>query len=294
MAIKIYDKQYKGMLPDIFATKTYFLRSFGNRLQVTDGVKDSQNFMELKITDTADVTIQPYSTDANVGMGTGTGKSTRFGERKEIKSTDATVEYEAPLSIHEGIDDITVNDIKDQVVAERLEKHAIAWADHVDNMLGKLLSDSASKTFEGELTEAGVTKVFADAYKMFINNKISRTINWVAYVNADVYDFLVDNKLTTTGKNSSANVDRQTLEMFKGFVLVVLPDDKFQEGEQIIFSADNVGVAGIGIQVVRAIDSEDFAGVALQGAAKYGKYLPEVNKKAIAKAKMTEATDEGK
>ncbi|RXS49818.1 capsid protein, partial [Lactococcus lactis] len=45
--------------------------------------------------------------------------------------------------------------------------------------------------------------------------------------------------------------------------------------------------AGVGIQVTRAMDSEDFAGTALQAAAKYGKYLPEKNKKAILKATVT-------
>ena len=74
----------------------------------------------------------------------------------------------------------------------------------------------------------------------------------------------------------------------KGFTLIELPDDKFKGGEQIIFSADNVGVAGVGIQVARVLDSEDFAGVALQGAGKYGKFIPTKNEKAILKAKLTE------
>ena len=62
---------------------------------------------------------------------------------------------------------------------------------------------------------------------------------------------------------------------------------KFQSEEGAYFAADNVGVAGVGIQVTRAMDSEDFAGTALQAAAKYGKYLPDKNKKAILKAKIT-------
>lgn len=287
MTIKEYSKEFSRVLPSIFKHETYFLRAFGNTIQVKDGVKESDTFMELKISDAADVTLQAYSTDADVAFGTGTGSTSRFGERKEIKSINKQVGYEAPLAIHEGIDDFTVNDITDQVVSERLEKHALAWADYVDNLIGKELSDNASKTFTGELTEEGVTKVFADAHKMFVNNKVSRTIGWVAYVNADVYDFLVDNKLTTTSKNSSANIDEQTIQKFKGFILLELPDDKFQKGEQVIFSADGVGIVGIGIQTARAFDSEDFKGVSLQGAAKYGKYLPDENKKAIAKGKLT-------
>lgn len=290
MAIKIYTKQYAGMLQNLFVKKSYFLRAFGGALQVKEGVKDNENFLHLKTSDT-DVVIQEYSTDENVGFGTGTGTSTRFGPRKEIKSVDTNVPYDAPLAIHEGIDDFTVNDVPAEVVAERLALHGVAWAQHVDDMLGKVLSDKASQTLTGELTEAGVTKLFAEAHKIFVNNYVSEAVAHVAYVNSDVYNFLVDNKLATTDKQSSANVDEQTIYKFKGFFVLELPDSKFQAGEQAIFAADNVGVVGVGIQVTRTLDSEDFAGVALQGAGKYGKYLPEKNEKAILKATLTEPVE---
>lgn len=122
MAIKYFTKQYAGMLPDLFAKKSAFLRAFGGVLQVKDGVTENDTFMELKVSDT-DVVIQAYSTDANVGFGSGTGNTSRFGQRKEVKSVNKQVSYDAPLAINEGIDDFTVNDIKDQVVAERLALH---------------------------------------------------------------------------------------------------------------------------------------------------------------------------
>ncbi|MDM8212789.1 capsid protein [Enterococcus hirae] len=286
MAIKYYTKQYAGLLPNLFAKKAKFLRSFGGSLQVKEGISQKDTFMDLKTTDT-DVVIQSYSTDAAVAFGAGTGKSSRFGERKEVKSVDVSVGYDAPLAINEGVDDFTVNDIPAQVVAERLALHGVAWAQHVDSFLGKVISDNAGKTLTGELSEVGVTKLFADAHKEFINNGVSEAIAWVAYVNADVFNFLIDSKLATTAKSSSANVDEQVLYKFKGFILEELPDAKFQTGEQVYFVADNVGVVGIGIQVARTMDSEDFAGTAIQAAAKYGKYIPDANKKAILKAKLT-------
>lgn len=286
MAIKFFTKQYAGMLPDLFETKTPFLRVFGGQLQVESDAEYNENFMDLKISDT-DVTIQEYNTDPNVGFGTGTGSSNRFGERKEVKSTDKTVPWEKPLSIHEGIDKFTVNDISDQVVAERLALHGVAWAEHVNKFLGKAISDNASETLTGELTEAGVTKMFAEAHKKFVNNKVSSTIAKVAYVTADVYNFLIDSDLAKTDKNSGVNVDNQTLYRFKGFELQELADDQFQTGENTYFTAIGIGVAGVGIEVARAIDSEDFNGTALQGAGKYAKYIPEKNKKAILKAKLT-------
>ena len=288
MAIKLYTKQYAGIVPDLFESRTHFLRSFGGTVQVHADAEYNDKFLTLKTTDT-DVTIQAYDTGANVAFGTGTGSTSRFGERHEVKSVDTTVEWETPLAIHDGIDRFTVNDIPEQVVAERLALHGAAWAEHVDGMLGKALSDNASETLTGELTEEGVIQAFADARKKFVNNKVSRNVAWVAYVNTDVFNLLVDSKLATTAKNSSANIDNQTLYAFKGFLLQEIQDDAFQVGEQIYFAADGVGVVGIGIEVTRVLDSEDFNGVALQGAGKYGKYIPTKNQKAILKATLTEA-----
>lgn len=287
MAIKLYTKQYAGIVPDLFESRTHFLRSFGGTVQVHADAEYNDKFLTLKTSDT-DVTIQAYDTGAAVAFGAGTGKSSRFGERHEVKSVDTTVEWDTPLAIHDGIDRFTVNDIPQQVVAERLALHGVAWAEYVDGMLGKALSDNASKTLTGDLTEEGVVKAFVEARKEFVNNKVSRNVAWVAYVNTDVFNLLVDSKLATTAKNSSANIDNQTLYAFKGFLLQEIQDDAFETGEQIYFAADNVGVVGIGIEVARALDSEDFNGVALQGAGKYGKYIPVKNKKAILKAKLTE------
>lgn len=288
MAVKLYTKQYAQTLQNIFTVKQHFLRTFGGSLQVADGVKERDKFLELKVSDT-DVVIQSYSTDANTAFGTGTGNSNRFGTRKEVKSVNTQVDYEAPLAIHEGVDDFTVNDDADQVVAERGGLHAEAWIEQLNALMGKALSDNASETLTGALTEDGVTKLFADAHKKFVNNKVSKDLTWVAYVNADVYNFLVDHKLATTSKQSDANIGEETITKFKGFVLEELADSYFQAGEQVVFAADNIGVVGVGIQVYRVMDTEDFAGVVIQAAAKTGKYIPEKNKKAILKAKLTPA-----
>ena len=286
MAIKLYTKQYAGMLPELFAKKSAFLRAFGGTIQTIQGAEANSNFLDLKTTDT-DVVIQAYSTGAAVAFGAGTGNTNRFGARKEVKSTDTQVPFDTPLSIHEGIDSFTVNDIPEQVVAERLALHAVAWAEHYDGIMSALLSTSASATLtETRLSEDGVTNAFAEARKKFVNNGVSNSIAWAAYVTADVYNFLIDSKLATTAKNSSANVDEQTLYKFKGFELVELPDAKFQTGDNVYFVADGVGVAGVAIPVARTMDSEDFAGVALQAAGKLGKFIPDKNKKAILKAKL--------
>lgn len=288
MATKFYTKQYAGLLKDVFKKKQHFLNTFGGKLQTKDGITNKDKFMTLKISDT-DVVIQKYDTGENVAFGTGTGNSNRFGNRKEIKSIDMDVEYEAPLAIHEGVDGFTVNDNADQVIDERSGLHAEAWTEELNGLLSKTISDNAGETLTGALKEDDVIKAFNDAHSKFVNNHVAKDITWVAYVNTDVYTILVDSKLTNVGKHSAVNIDNQELDKFKGFVIVELADEYFQKGEQIYFAADNVGVVGVGIEVYRLIDSEDFNGVAIQSAAKYGKYIPDKNKKAIIKAKLTPA-----
>ena len=289
MAIKIYTKQYAGLLANVFEKKQHFLNTFGGKLQVQDGITNKDSFIDLKISDT-DVVIQKYDMGENVAFGTGTGTSNRFGQRKEIKSVDKQVPYEEPLAIHEGVDNFTVNDNAEEVVQERAALHAEAWVEQMNGFLSKALSDAAHKTLTGKLTEEDVVKTFNEASKIFVNNKVSKDVGRVAYVTADVYNFIMDSKLTTTGKGSTVNIDDNEYLKFKGFILDELADEYFQKGENIIFAADNVGVAGVGIEIYRMLDSEDFAGVAIQAAAKYGKYIPEKNQKAVVKAKLAAVT----
>ncbi|EGS29894.1 hypothetical protein HMPREF9130_0406 [Peptoniphilus sp. oral taxon 375 str. F0436] len=289
MAIKIYTKEYAGLLADVFEKKQHFLRTFGGKLQVQDGITNKDTFIDLKVSDT-DVVVQKYDVGENVAFGTGTGNSNRFGQRKEIKSVDVQVPYEAPLAIHEGVDNLTVNDNADQVIQERSGLHAEAWVEQVNGFLSKALSDAAHKTLTGKLTEEDVVKTFNEASKLFVNNKVSKDLGRVAYVSPDVYNFIMDSKLSTTAKGATVNIDGNEYYKFKNFILDELAEEYFQKGENIMFAADNVGAAGVGIEVYRMLDSEDFAGVAIQAAAKYGKYIPEKNKKAIVKAKLAATT----
>lgn len=285
MAIKIYTKQYAGLLANVFEKRQHFLNTFGGKLQVQDGITNKDSFIDLKISDT-DVVIQKYDMGENVAFGTGTGTTNRFGQRKEIKSVDKQVPYEEPLAIHEGVDNFTVNDNAEEVVQERAALHAEAWVEQMNGFLSKALSDAAHKTLTGKLTEEDVVKTFNEASKIFVNNKVSKDVGRVAYVSADVYNFIIDSKLVTTGKGSTVNIDNNEYLKFKGFILDELADEYFQKGENIIFAADNVGVAGVGIEIYRMLDSEDFAGVAIQSAGKFGKYIPEKNQKAVVKAKL--------
>ncbi|MTU22417.1 capsid protein, partial [Parasutterella excrementihominis] len=203
MAIKEYTKQYVGMFPNIFSKKARFLSAFGGTIQVVDGITDATVYMDLKISNDVDAVLQEYNTGENVAFGSGTGNSNRFGERKEIKSVNKQVNFDSPLAIHEGVDNFTVNDVPNQVIAERQAKHAEAWTEKFSQIASKALSTAASETLSGTLNEDGLTKLFNDARKKLINNNVSKDIVWRAYVTADVYNLLVDSKLATTTKKSA-------------------------------------------------------------------------------------------
>lgn len=158
MAIKIFTKQYAGLLENVFEKKQNFLNTFGGKLQVQDGITNKDSFIDLKISDT-DVVIQKYDMGENVAFGTGTGTSNRFGQRKEIKSVDKQVPYEEPLAIHEGVDNFTVNDNAEEVIQERAALHAEAWVEQMNGFLSKALSDAAHKTLTGKLTEEDVSRL---------------------------------------------------------------------------------------------------------------------------------------
>ena len=285
MAVKIYNMQFVKTVADIFETRQHFFRTFGGSLQTAAGAEYDKDFLKLKISDT-DVVIQDYSTDPNVAFESGTDNSSRFGPRHEIKSTDATVGYDKPLSLHEGIDNYTVNDNASQVLAERTGLHAIEWIEQLNVYMSKLLSKNAGKTLTTSLTEDAVTKLFYEARKEFVNMKVAKNITWMAYVTPELYNLLIDSKLATTAKNSSANIDEQEIYKFKGFVLEELPEEYFQKGDVAIFVPDNIGVVGIGLQTYRILDATDFYGVTIQGAGQTASYIPEKNKKAIIKAQV--------
>nr|DAU82962.1 MAG TPA: major capsid protein [Caudoviricetes sp.] len=285
MAEKKYTMQFAGIVADIFETRQHFFRTFGGSLQTAAGAEYDKDFLKLKISDT-DVVIQDYSTDPNVAFESGTANSSRFGPRHEVKSTDATVGYDKPLSLHEGIDNFTVNDNASQVLAERTGLHAIEWIEQLNVYMSKLLSKNAGKTLTTSLTEDAVTNLFYKARKEFVNMKVAKNITWMAYVTPELYNLLIDSKLATTAKNSSANIDEQEIYKFKGFVLEELPEEYFQKGDVAIFVPDNIGVVGIGLQTYRILDATDFYGVTIQGAGQTASYIPEKNKKAIIKAQV--------
>lgn len=281
---QIFEKQFKELITAVFAKQAYFRDFFGGTIQALDGVSSNQKAFSVKTNDMP-VVIQDYNTDADVAFGAGTDNSSRFGERKEVIYLDEDVNYKWGWAYHEGIDKHTVNADFDAAVADRLEAQAQAKVAQF-NMHHVNFIDASAGINEtlASFSENDVLEMFNNLSKQFTNNKTVGVK--VAKVSPDLYNAIVDHPKATTGKNSSVNIDQNSILTFKGFEIEQLPDTAFKEGTVLYAYIANVARAFTGINTARTIDHPDFDGKALQGAGKAGEYIPEANKKAVAKVTM--------
>ena len=120
-------------------------------------------------------------------------------------------------------------------------------------------------------------------------NNIEAVGTKVAKVNSSLYNAIVNHPLMTTAKNSAASVADNEVVKFKGFLVQEIPDGLFQETECCYAYITGIGKAFTGINTARTIESEDFDGVAMQGAGKAGEFILNDNKKAVVKATVTGA-----
>lgn len=288
-AVRYYKPQYAGILAAVFNAQAAFSKAFAP-IQKTDAITNTTKAFTVK-TNATPVVIGTYNKDGNVGFGTGTGKSSRFGDRTEVIYADTDVDYDYELAIHEGIDISTVNADFNQAVADRLDLNSQAQIRYMNTKNGKFLSDNASKTFaiagtkdEEDMIfdDKAVKSLFNKASKAFVNNEINATKT--AYVVPDLYSAIVDLVQTNTLKGATVSVDDNKVIKYKGFNIQEEAEQNFVEGDVAYFSADTIVIPFVGIATARTIDSEDFDGKALQAHAKGGAFMIDDNKKALMKA----------
>jgi hypothetical protein len=280
-----YQKQFKEILQAVFGVESYFTDFFAGGIEALDGVQNNAVAFSVKTSDIPVVVGAAYDTDSDVAFGSGTGKSSRFGERTEIIYTDTDVPYTWGWRFHEGIDTFTVNNTVTKAVADRLEIQARAKMNLFNKQHGKFIATSAGKTESlASYTEADVIALFDALASYFIN--IKAVGSKVAKITANLFNTLVNSGLTTNGKNSTINIDGNILPAFKGFGLQAIPDENLMSGTPQYAAyayVTGIGKAFTGINTARAIPSEDFEGVALQGAGKAGEFIIADNCKAIVK-----------
>lgn len=286
--VRSYQKDFKQLLQAVFKAQSYFADFFGGGIEALDGVQHNETAFYVKTSDIPVVVGTEYNKDAATAFGEGTSKTSRFGERTEIIYADTPVNYSWEWVFHEGIDRHTVNNDFDAAVADRLDLQAQAKTKTFNAHHGKFISESAAKTANlADYTADNVLALFNELSSYFVN--IEAVGVKKAKVNTLLYNAIVDHPLATTAKNSGANVDTNGILKFKGFEIEEVPDAMFQENECCYAYIAGVGKAFTGINTARTIESEDFDGVALQGAGKAGEFILPDNKKAVAKATVTGA-----
>lgn len=277
MATQLFSDRFVGLLPAVFKAQAAFTGVFGD-LQAVDGISDSDTAMRVKTNDLP-VVLGTYSTDPNVAFGTGTANSSRFGQMKEIIYKDVAVPYSDPWTFHEGLDRFTVNANLDAAVADRLNTEAQAEVRKLNLQLGTYLVSKAAADL-GSVDD--VVALFDKADEQMTELEVNVPVS--AYVAPDVYNKIIDNTLTTTGKQSSVNIDTNGVVEFKGFKVYKVAS-KYLAGAgktvKAIFAPDGVGRAFMGISTLRAIEAIDFDGIELQGAGKVGQYISDENLKAV-------------
>lgn len=274
-----YEKEFKGLLEVVFGHRAYFRDFFGGDIEALDGVKENDTAFTVKTNDMP-VVIGEYNTDSDVAFEEGTSNSNRFGERKEVIYSNTDVPYSWNWAIHEGVDRFTVNNDFEAAIADRLDLQANAKIEKFNAKHSGFVSDSAGETIDASEHDS-VLSLFNELSVYFTNAKTIGTRH--AKVTPELYNEIVDHPAATTLKHSSTNVDENTIVKFKGFVIEELPEDAFQDSEVVYAYIAGVGKAFTGISTARTKESEDFDGVALQGAGLAGEYIPEDNKAAVVK-----------
>lgn len=280
LAVREYQSQYKQMLGTVFNVSNAFTGLLAP-IQILNGVESNAKAFSVK-TSATPVVIGEYSTDANTAFGTGTAKSSRFGEMKEVIYEDTQVDYDYTLTIHEGIDRFTVNNNLDAAIADRMKLQSEAQTRQMNKRIGKFVSDNAGHTEAlADLTESSLRALFNKVSSYVVNNEINVAIT--AYVKSDVYNAIIDMTANTHAKGSSVSIDNNGLAKYKNIKLVVTPDQYFADGVVAIFAPDNIVIPFVGIQTTRTVEAINFDGVIFQAAAKGGTYVLDDNKKAIIK-----------
>lgn len=291
-AARSYQKEFKQLLQAVFRTQAYFRDFFGGEIEALDGIQHNETAFYVKTSDIPVVVGTEYNKDANVAFGTGTANSTRFGPRTEIIYQDTPVPYTWEWVYHEGIDRHTVNNDFQSAIADRLDLQAQAKIKQFNAKHSEFISSVAAHEETLASYENDPVLALFNALDEYYTN-IEAIGTKVAKVNAKLYNAIVDHPLTTSAKNSSANIDSNNILTFKDFAIEKIPDAMLQENEVAYTYITGIGKAFTGINTARTIESEDFDGVALQGAGKAGEFILDDNKLAVAKVTFSSGSGGG-
>ena len=281
-SVRSYQLEFKKMLQAVFKVHSYFADFFGGGIEALDGVQENETAFYVKTSDIPCVVGDGYKKETKMGTGS------RFGDMTEVIYSNTPVNYSWGWNWHEGIDRHTVNNNFEAAVADRLEIQAREKTKKFNAKHGAFISASAGKTVALADYSADAVLAFFNALSEYYTD-IEAVGTLKAKVNSKLYNAIVDHPLTTSAKGSGANIDKNGIVEFKGFIVEKIPASLFAEGECCYTYIAGVGKAFTGISTARTIEATDFDGRAFQGAGKAGEYILPDNKKAVCKGTIAGA-----
>ena len=287
--VRYYGDQYLGLMPTVFAVNAAFQQALAP-LQMLDGVAQNATMFKVK-TNTQPVVIHDeYDTSVDGGS----GATSRFGEATEIIYDSTEVPYDYTLSIHEMLDNFTVNEDMGTAITERLKLQLEAQVKRTNLRIGGFIADNVpadNKSALSALTSEGVEQALEQANVALAELEVDLS-QVTAFVSPEVYNLIVKDPITTIEKQSSADIDGGTIVEYMGLTIQKTPAKYMGDGNLIEVVPNGTVMPFIGHEVTRTVQAENFDGIRLQSASKGGTFMLDDNKQALFLFTAPEAGDE--
>lgn len=281
LGVKYYTKDYAGVFKTVFGAKSAFAGAFQD-LQIETGISHNSTAFSVKTNNTP-LVIGTYNTGANVGMGTGTSSSSRFGNMTEIIYADTDVPYSYTFSVNEGFDNFTVNNDLETAIADRMILNTEAQIRQTNVRSGAFISANAGHTEALATVNAeAISNLFDAVDEYMVNEEVA--VPYTAYIVPTIYHTILNMALAT---NSPVTIGEDNVPVYKGIRLEKTPANYFAQGDGAYFIPDQIFIHFLGIETTYVHDVvDDFYGKSLKAAGKGGSYVNDDNKKAIVKVTL--------
>ena len=284
LPVRRYTREFRDIVQTVFNKQAYFGDFSAGGVEALDGIKESATAFTVKTSDIP-VVVRNYDKGANVGFGTGSHNSSRFGAVTEVIYVNTDVPYDDEWAFNEGLDNFTVNAELQAAVADRLVLQGQATTRRVDNAVAAYLDTNAGNTEAlADLTADNINAMFTNLDEYYTDLEVDQTK--VMKMTPALYNAIISNPLVVREKGSTVDIDGNTVTTYRGFNLVKVPTSKLPAGTAALVYVPGIGETFTGIATTRTIETEDFDGIKLQGAGKYGNWAPLDNLKAVTKVTL--------
>lgn len=291
----VYIQRYKEVVQSIIENRMYFQDLYGEKDYI-DGVQASQSmFTVSESPDLENLKIGDYNKDPNVGMGTGTAKSSRFGDTQEVVYQQKAIPWRYDKAMSIGLDAMTVNESMTKAIKDVTVAINERWADYISEdtavYLDGMVKSEGQKVKIDLEDDKGILEAFDNISQHYVNKRFRGVLK--AKVTPKMYNAIVNHPITTTGKHSAVSIDDNRVAHFKGIQIEQYPEDIIKTRDPNALGyvfVEGISKMVIGVEYARVVESVDYLGKKFQSALRYGFYTPEKHEEAVLRIE-TSGTD---